>query len=203
MTNPIETQSAQVIVHRMTQEQYNNLSNPSETEFYLLTDANPISSNDVYNALGYTPLRNTATGTNSLTILGTATTATSAVNIGATSTAGGGYSVALGYYAASNGARSTSIGYGARIGASTADAIQIGNGTNSTAKSLSVGFYNTANYILLDGTTGFIPPERINAVKNQNSSSDTSSIKTWTGTLAQYDAITTKDSGTMYYVIDD
>ena len=108
-------------------------------------------------------LQNTATGTNSLTISGTATSATSSVNIGATSTAGGGYSVALGYYAASNGARSTSIGYGARIGASTADAIQIGNGTNSTAKSLSIGFYNTANYILLDGTTGLIPDARISS----------------------------------------
>lgn len=106
-------------------------------------------------------IANTATGTNSLTISGTASSATSSLNIGATSTAGGGYSVAVGYYAASNGARTTSIGYGARIGGSTADAIQIGNGTNSTAKTLSIGFYNTGNYTLLDGTTGLIPSARI------------------------------------------
>ena len=106
---------------------------------------------------------NTATGTNSLTIDGTATSSTSAVNIGKTSTSGGGYSVALGYYAASNGARSTSIGYGARIGGSTPDAIQIGNGTNSNSKTLSVGFYNTGNYELLDGTTGLIPDARISS----------------------------------------
>ena len=115
-------------------------------------------------------IQNTATGTNSLTINGTASSATSALNIGATSTAGGGYSVAVGYYAASNGARTTSIGYGARIGGSTADAIQIGNGTNSTAKTLSVGFYNTGNYPLLDGATGLIPLDRISVMGGAGSS---------------------------------
>lgn len=110
-------------------------------------------------------IQNTATGTNGLTIAGTASSSTSAVNIGKTSTAGGGYSTAVGYYAASNGARSTSIGYGARIGAATADAIQIGYGTNSTANTLSIGFYNNSsthyNWQLLDGTTGLIPTARI------------------------------------------
>lgn len=112
---------------------------------------------------GWVRCGNAATGTNSFTMGGTPSSATSSVNVGIASTAGGGYSTAIGYYSASNGARSTSIGYGARIGASTADAIQIGNGTNSTAKSLSVGFYNTANYTLLDGTTGLIPDARISS----------------------------------------
>lgn len=145
-------------------------------------------------------IQNTATGTNALTVGGTASSATSAVNIGLASTAGGGYSTAVGYYAAANGARCTSVGYGARIGGSTSDAIQIGNGNNSTAKSLSIGFYNTGNYQLLDGTTGLIPYQRINAITDSNLGGQ---LKTWTGTKAQYDAIVTKDPNTLYNITDD
>jgi hypothetical protein len=113
-------------------------------------------------------IRNTATGTNALTLGGTASSATSATNIGATSTAGGGFSTALGYYSAANGARDTAIGYNARIGGSVSDAIQIGCGTNPTAKTLCVGFYNSGNYPMLDGKTGLIPRARIDTTTIQD-----------------------------------
>ena len=88
-------------------------------------------------------LSNSATGTGGLTIIGSAATAQYATNIGTSSSAGNS-AVAVGYNTAANGARSVSIGYNARIGSSTADAIQFGYGTNSTAQSLSVGFYNNS-----------------------------------------------------------
>lgn len=166
-------------------------------QVYDSTSANA-QSGVAINGAGF--LKNTATGANALTIDGTATTATSAVNIGKTSTAGGGYSTALGYYAASNGSRSTSIGYGARIGGSAPDAIQIGNGTNSTGKTFCVGFYNTGNYQLLDGSTGIIPYQRINAITDSNLGGQ---LKSWTGTKAEYDAIVTKDVNTLYNITDD
>ena len=106
-------------------------------------------------------LSNTATGSSSLTIAGTATTAQYATNIGAESTAGNS-GTAVGYRTAANGARSVSIGYNARIGAATSNAIQIGYGTNATASSLAIGFNNT-NYQLLDGTTGLIPDARLSS----------------------------------------
>ena len=106
-------------------------------------------------------LENTATGSNGLTIGGTASTAASATNIGFASTAGS-VGTAVGYNTAANGLRTTSIGYNARIGAAVNDAIQIGSGTNPTAKTLCVGFHNSGNYPMLDGTTGKIPNDRLN-----------------------------------------
>ena len=122
---------------------------------------------------------NKATGTDSLTIFGTAATANNAINIGATSSmAGGSYSVGIGYGAKCNSSNAvaigrsasvgsnardvTAIGYNARIASNADYAIQLGNGQNSTAKTLSVGF-NTTNYQLLDGTTGLIPDARISS----------------------------------------
>ena len=145
-----------------------------------------ITSSDVTTALGYTPqeelvsgtniktinsttllgsgnidvLANTATGSYSLTVGGTASTATAGTNVGISSAASGGYSTAIGY-ASSGGARATGLGWNAK--ATGTDSIQIGNGTNSNAKTLSVGFYNTGNYELLDGTTGLIPDARISS----------------------------------------
>ena len=105
-------------------------------------------------------LKNIATGTNGLTIGGSASTANSATNIGFASSAGP-VGTAVGYNTAANGSRTTSIGYNARIGAAASDAIQIGSGTNPTARTLCVGFYNYGNYPMLDGTTGKIPTDRL------------------------------------------
>ena len=156
-----------------------------------------INSSDVTTALGYTPydgttnsnkyISNTANGTGSLTILGTATNGNYAVNIGSsTSVAGysvsigngtvgtGGYSVAIGNSASSTGTSAVTVGRGAKasgtsgvaIGrdasASGNYAIQLGKGTNSTAYTLSAGF-DSNNYQLLDGTTGLIPDARLSS----------------------------------------
>lgn len=129
------------------------------------------------NTLAAKGLQNKATGSNSLTLLGTAATAQNAINIGAsTSMAGGTYSVAIGSSATvnsssgvaigrsskigSNSASAIAIGDTAQVAASTSYAIQLGKGTNSTSNSLAVGF-NGTNYQLLDGTTGLIPGGRI------------------------------------------
>ena len=137
-------------------------------------------------------IQNTATGTDSLTVVGEATSQNYSINIGKGSTASGGASVALGNDSYCRGGSSVSIGYGATTtsgldyqvaigrsastnaqyataigrGASVSStgnsAIQLGSGTNGTANSLSVGFANAGtNYILLDGTTGKIPANRI------------------------------------------
>lgn len=155
-------------------------------------------------------LKNTATGTNSLTVNGNATTSAFSINIGYNSTVFGATTVALGATASASNDGAISIGYGASasprytiaigpfakadasgssygggvaIGAyaeakakkaiaiggydstsSTSDvpkataesAIQLGQGTNSNAKTLQV-----YEYTLLDGNTGLIPPERL------------------------------------------
>ena len=66
------------------------------------------------NTISTDALRNTATGTNSLTIAGTATTSSNSINIGVDSVASEERAVAIGKYARANAARSTVIGYEAR-----------------------------------------------------------------------------------------
>lgn len=132
-------------------------------------------------------LKNTATGSNSLTILGTATTRSNAINIGAGSAATNDGALAIGNTSQASGDSSTAIGTSAKatesgaiavgeaakadnngtiaIGATAvADGIQsyqIGLGTNSTDTTLCVGWGTNANYTLLDGTTGKIPNDRL------------------------------------------
>lgn len=163
-------------------------------------------------------LKNTATGTNSLTILGTPTTHTNVINIGYSnntsssentvaignsvttnnhqsvvvghSAKSNGVCVSVGYSARSNALYSVTIGSHAESGstsrekiaigayayanqsksiaigsgddranaaqANANEAIQLGTGSNTTAKTLQV-----YEYQLLDGNTGLIPPERL------------------------------------------
>lgn len=115
-------------------------------------------------AVASTVLINTATGTDSLTLLGTASTATDAVNIGKTSSASALGATALGYGATARDTRAIAIGSNAD--ANAADAIQIGYGANTTAQTLAVGFYNggtSKEWQLLDGATGLIPDARISS----------------------------------------
>lgn len=90
---------------------------------------------------------------------------TSSVSIGLASSAGN-YATAIGGTLASASAdHSTAIGSQAYSYANSS--IQIGYGTNSTAKTLSIGFYDNntpTNYQLLDGTTGLIPLDRISVM---------------------------------------
>ena len=138
----------------------NNVSPDSSGNVSITIPTVPTNVSSFTNDSKY--ISNTATGSNALTILGTSARSSNGINIGASSSAGNG-STAVGYNTAANAARSTSLGYLARIGAATTDAIQIGSGTNSTATTLSVGFYNKGNYQLLDGTTGLIPDARLSS----------------------------------------
>lgn len=101
----------------------------------------------------------------SLTLVGTATSAISAINIGYNSSTSGYSSVALGASASVLNDYGIALGGGALVSGNYG--IQIGYGTNSTANSLSVGFYNSSsthyNWQLLDGTTGLIPDARLSS----------------------------------------
>ena len=140
------------------------------------TNIKTINNTSLLGSGNISVLKNTATGSNSITILGTATNKTEATNIGYGSTALRNYATALGYgstasnYATALGSGAeasidfaTALGYHAT--ASGKYAIQIGYGTNSTANTLNIGFYNDItthyNWQLLDGTTGLIPDARI------------------------------------------
>ena len=137
----------------------NNTISATDTTYTAGTGITISSSNTI--ATTSPVLMNTATGTNALTIDGTTSTYGGSVNIGYNSSIGAMGGVALGYQSSAIGYGSTALGGNAI--ASSASAIQIGDGTNSTANSLSIGFNNAmTNYQLLDGTTGYIPNARIN-----------------------------------------
>lgn len=108
-------------------------------------------------------IQNTATGTDSLTILGTPATYGNSINIGSGSSVQNAYSTAIGNN--SSAAKfASALGYSSV--ASANGSIQLGYGTNSTADTLNVGFYksvNPVNYQLLDGTTGLIPDARLSS----------------------------------------
>lgn len=127
-------------------------------------------------------LKNTATGTNSLTILGRPTSKNYSVNLGYNSYAYEPYSVAIGFNASAQES-SVAIGHNANI-LSVKNAIQLGKGTNNTEKTLQVYAYQ-----LLDGNTGKIPMARLPIVQC---------------TQAEYDALVsggTVDANTIYCII--
>ena len=178
-----DTNLQNLIINDISQSDYESIT-PNANELYLTDEV--IESSDIITALGYTPynstnpdgfLKNTATGTNSLTLLGGVSGGTQSVNIGYSSYAANSatalgyytsasnyYSCAIGSNAAARGINATAIGWAAQATAN--GAIQIGQGTNSTANSLSAGFDGsiTHNYQLLDGTTGKIPNARLNTL---------------------------------------
>ncbi len=129
---------------------------------------------DLTNDSGY--IQNVATGTGSLTILGTAAIGNNSVNIGKGSKALATGVLALGYDAI----------------ASANYAIQLGRGTNSTAYTFSVGFA-TVNYQLLDGSTGLIPDARLSS--NILRSADLSGYATenWVNNQGYLTGITSSD----------
>ena len=56
----------------------------------------------------------------------------------------------------------------------------------------------------IDGNTiTFNSNNEIQTIGVINSSNNTTALKLWTGTRAEYDEITTKDSNTLYYITDD
>ena len=178
------------------------------------TSTNAQSGTAVAEAVAPT-LKNTATGTNSISIGPTtgstgsncisigkeATTSTygsyvaigntasvqnsSAVAVGSQARAWGVNSVAIGSYTFAYSTEAIAVGAG-NMGcmANANKAIQIGEGTNTTANSFQV-----FNYQMLDGTTGKIPMARLPIVQC---------------TQAEYDALVsggTVDSNTIYCII--
>lgn len=143
-------------------------------------------------------LLNTATGSESLTIGGSATNQDNAINIGSGSrTTEGGTSIGNGAYV--DGENGTAIGKDAEAGdinataigykaiASNDNAIQIGQGTNSTANSLYIGFGvdqsdNPLNYELLD-ENGKIPSARIDGASGSFTSPDNKTITVVNGII--------------------
>ena len=151
------------------------------------TNIKTINSTSLLGSGDIAVLQNTATGTGSLTINGTATSYDACVNIGNSSSANGNMTTVVGYsanglegataigrnahcstYGFAGGfgasANSYATAMGASAKASASSAIQIGYGTNSSDYTLSVGFYHSStptNYELLDGSTGLIPDARI------------------------------------------
>lgn len=102
---------------------------------FLTTDGTDASWSDK-------PLVNTATGSNSLTILGTASTQTNAVNVGKTSSASN-YGTAIGHSAAAGWTRAVAIGYQAKVSAQSA--IQIGSVGGSTTTNSDANTFKVAN----------------------------------------------------------
>lgn len=140
------TNVSQIKLNIMTQAQYDSATkNP--TELYMITDAN-------------SGLVNSATGLNSLTINGIATSYTSSVNIGSLSVANANNAVVVGVSASVNALSSNGIAIGNAATVAGQYAIQLGKGNNSEANSFYVGLSNSNNYKLL-GSDGIIPQARL------------------------------------------
>lgn len=170
---------------------------------FLTTDGTDASWSDK-------PLVNTATGTDSLTVLGNATTSSNAVNVGALSHVGP-FSVSIGYNSntAANGvavgrnsscnkASGVAIGDGAlvELGAtaigSNAKALanfskQLGGGTNSDANTFKVGNFN-GNFELMSAD-GTIPADRLTNAINKYSTMPTAA-STNVGWIVQFTGTT-------------
>lgn len=136
---------------------------------FLTTDGTDASWSDK-------PLVNTATGSYSLTILGTASTSTSSVNIGSFSTTSGDRTVTIGRSASTTGLRSVAIGYasqaatrGIAIGDS-ADAIHdsiLLNVSGATQNNLTPNTFEIANSngkFCMMSADGTIPTARLTKV---------------------------------------
>lgn len=62
------TQVSNLKINKLTKQQYQGIT-PSNTELYFLTDDSGITSTDVVNALGYTPVATTGVGNGTITFV--------------------------------------------------------------------------------------------------------------------------------------
>ena len=114
-------------------------------------------------------LQNTATGTSSLSILGTSTSNANSINIGVNSLVQSPNSVVIGKDAScSSGGGATCIGVGSEAAGSSVGIGYLGRATGYKSIQLGTGYNTVANtfqvytYPMLDGNTGKIPNERLN-----------------------------------------
>lgn len=129
-------------------------------------------------------LTNTATGTNALTIAGTASTYAGATNVGKLTSAGS-YCTSIGFGASATGSDTLALGCGASASGSYSKAIgdgahcsgnhstQLGYGTNSEANSFYVSTSSSNNWKML-GSDGLIPAARLPIATSVSSSSTNS-----------------------------
>lgn len=158
-----------------------------DPEYYRIVTAGLVADAIAASASG--DLKNTATGSNSLTILGTATSQSSATNVGKSATATtnatsfgtsaratGGGSTAIGKSSLASG--NTSVALGAVAEATAQGAIMLGGGVNSEAQTLKVALRSSATqatdeasglFTLLQ-SNGTIPAGRLAAVPSTNGS---------------------------------
>lgn len=109
--------------------------------------------------LGGGGLQNTATGTNSLSVLGSTVTNSNCVVVGKDANSSANFGTAIGRSAVTAGTYAVAIGSSAQAGYNKDYAIQIGRGTNSNANTLSIGLGASNNYELLSAD-GTIPAAR-------------------------------------------
>ena len=155
------------------------LSIPTKTSdlnndsWFITSSALPTKISDLTNDSDF--LENKATGTSALTILGTETAKTQAINIWTLSQATANYGTALGSYSRANGGHAIAIWNYART--TWQYTIQLWKGTSSANNKLYAGFENN-NYELLDGTTWKIPNDRLNMDATPTASS-TNAVTSW------------------------
>ena len=152
-------------------------------------------------------------------------TVTGGLAIGGSSIASDSYSTAIGNSSVITGINGVAVGYSAQSGdggvavgknalastfgialgysaeATASKAIQIGPGTNGTASTLAVCFEPFgSNYILLDGTTGLIPDDRIstNIARAANIPSSLSDITVVQGSNITINGDTISATNTTY-----
>lgn len=125
---------------------------------------------DNNNVISNTGLINTATGTNSLTVLGTATSKSGSVNVGADSVASGANTVAMGYDSKAQSSGGIAIGTHSTVAAS--DSIAIGGGTSSNVAASATGTSSIAVGVLAKTSA----PYTIQLGKGTNSTSNTMNV---------------------------
>lgn len=144
------------------------------------TGINVDNINETISVIDYDKLLKNLASYDSSIAIGNNSYFNSSINIGKLSESGAG-GVSIGYNAKSANAgvaigetsdahnfSCIAIGSRAKTGVGLSYTYQIGSGTNSTEKTLAIGFGTDANnqplqYTLLDGTTGLMPDERISS----------------------------------------
>lgn len=169
-------------------------------------------------------LKNTATGSSSITIGGTASSGSGTVNVGSGSTAAGNSSTSCGYNAIANGQYTTSLGASSQAASGSSTAIGYGAQANASGD-ISIGFtatsYNGTNAIAIGYQSMASAQSAIQLGTGTNSTASTLQVFSTTllnangkvplGTLpivqctqAEYDALVsggTVDTNTLYIIV--
>lgn len=198
-----------------------NITVPTVSDTYSDSSHDAMSGVAVAEALDTVDsMKNTATGTNSLTILGTATAANNAINIGTGSQVTHNGSIQIGpgssfttnefnvgfssnNYTLLDG--STGLIPDERISSNIARTSALAGkqdtliaGRNITIEDNVISATGGSGGGAVDSVNGDTGAVIVKAVQNQNDT--TSLLKTWVGTKSDYDAIPVKDNKTIYYI---